>query len=610
MSLINQSLEMLKDKRILTSSATFGLLRKELITNLGAERAKGFLLRYGWHLGESHVMELMEEEKDILKLLDKASLVHFETGQISRVTTNRIVKITEQQEVTEIYATGTWFDSFEAKEHVKNHGTSKYPVCHTLTGYASGYMTTACQREIYVKEITCRAMGDKECTFEMRVEEEWDSDMQGEIKHYEDTHIIDELKYTYEQLLEQRNNVERISTFHNTLTQKILDGANLEQITETVYDLLGIPLSIEDLSFKPKVFKGINNEEYTIFNEDLRNCLIHVNNGRKYFLKYDKTFEIKALKHMRIISPIIIQKQIIGYITFMLPNGEKFKEQEVSFLERAASVVSLCFLNEKTSLEAFENMKGYFLEQLLLNQYTSKTSVIYRGYYVGIHLDEPFYIARLLCEGNAGAQISQDNYQSVMKGIIQYLEMQGYKILICQFEGSIAMLLPRVNDFENKIENMIKHLNSIFPKLQCRIGLSNATDDIELIKESLDEADIVLRMNKGALVRFEEMSIIGTLINAKNMQSIRRLALEELQPIFQMKKQKQQELFKTLYVFLANGGNLQQSMKELSLSMSGLMYRISKLEEFLKRDLRNPKEAYDLWIMLDALKVLGDVDFE
>lgn len=610
MSLINQSFDLLRDKRILTSSATFGLLRKELITNLGSERAKGFLLRYGWHLGESHVMELMVEEKNIIKLLDKASLVHLETGQISGITTERRFNITDEQEVKEIYATGTWFDSFEAKEHLKNHGKSKNPVCHTLTGYASGYMTKACKRNIYVKEITCMAMGDKECTFEMKVEEEWDSKMQVEIKHYEDTHIIDELKYTYEQLLEQRNNVERISTFHNTLTQKILDGATLEQITSTVYDLLEIPLSIEDLSFKPKVYKGINSDAYAILNEDLRNCLIHVNKGRKYFLRYDKTFEIRASKHNRIITPIIIQKQIIGYITFISANGEKFREQEISFLERAASVVSLCFLNEKTSLEAFENMKGYFLEQLLLNQYTSKTSVIYRGYYVGIHLDEPFYIARLICEGHESERITEEKYQQVMKGIIQYLEMQGYKILICQIEGSIVMLLPRVDDFENKLENVIKHLNSIFPKLPYRIGLSNVTDDIEMIKESLDEADIVLRMNKGALVKFEEMSIIGTLINSKNMQSIRRLALEELQPIFQMKKQKQQELFKTLYVFLGNGGNLQQSMKELSLSMSGLMYRISRLEEFLKKDLRNPKEAYDLWIMLDALKVLGDIDFE
>ena len=255
-------------------------------------------------------------------------------------------------------------------------------------------------------------------------------------------------------------------------------------------------------------------------------------------------------------------------------------------------------------------MKGYFLEQLLLNQYASKSNVIYRGYYVGIHLDEPFYIARLICEGNDNVEIVEDAYQSIMKTLIQYLEMQGYKILITRFEGSIVLLLPRLEDFEIKVRNMIKHLNSILPKIQCRIGLSNVTDDVEMIKERLEEADIVLRMNHGTIVKFEDMSIVGTLINSNNMESIRRLAIKELKPIFDLKEQKKQELLKTLYVFLGNGGNLQQSMKDLSLSMSGLMYRISKLEELLKKDLRNPKESYDIWIMLDALKVLGDIELE
>ena len=610
MNILKNEIDLSKDKTILTTSATFGQLRKELIKNLGVKRAKGFLLRNGWHLAESHLQELMLEEKDILNLVDKASSLHLETGQISGVTTERTINFTEQQEVKEMYAKGTWFDSFEAVEHLKNHGISEEPVCHTLTGYASGYMTTACGRNIYVKEMTCMAMGHKDCTFEVRVEEEWGTEMQEEIKYYEDKSIIEELEYTYEQLLEQRNNVEKISTFHNTLTQKVIDGATLDEVINSVYELLDISVSVEDLSFKPKVFRGISSEEYDILNADLRNCLMQTINGENYFLKYEKTNVIKATMHSRIISPIIIQKQIIGYITFISTKGVNFEEQVISFIERAASVVSLCFLNEKTTFEAYENMKGYFLEQLLLNQYASKSNVIYRGYYVGIHLDEPFYIARLICEGNDNVEIVEDAYQSIMKTLMQYLEMQGYKILITRFEGSIVLLLPRLEDFEIKVRNMIKHLNSILPKIQCRIGLSNVTDDVEMIKERLEEADIVLRMNQGTIVKFEDMSIVGTLINSNNMESIRRLAIKELKPIFDLKEQKKQELLKTLYVFLGNGGNLQQSMKDLSLSMSGLMYRISKLEELLKKDLRNPKESYDIWIMLDALKVLGDIELE
>ena len=75
-----------------------------------------------------------------------------------------------------------------------------------------------------------------------------------------------------------------------------------------------------------------------------------------------------------------------------------------------------------------------------------------------------------------------------------------------------------------------------------------------------------------------------------------------------LKEAKRDELLKTMYVFLLNGGNLQQSISDLSLSMSGLMYRVSKIEKLLNKELRNPIVAYELLLMLDALKILGDIE--
>ena len=39
------------ERIVLTSSAIFGTLRKDLTENLGTKRMKGFLMRYGWNLG-------------------------------------------------------------------------------------------------------------------------------------------------------------------------------------------------------------------------------------------------------------------------------------------------------------------------------------------------------------------------------------------------------------------------------------------------------------------------------------------------------------------------------------------------------------------------------
>lgn len=600
-----------EDKKISTTSATFGLLRKELISNLGIKRAKAFLLRYGWNLGVANAKEVLQNPTTLEEMLSKGGELHLQTGQISKMVSDRKLETDEYGNVAYIYATGKWIDSFEVKEHLKNHGLSDHPVCHTLAGLGSGFTSLITKRKVFLKEVKCRAMGHDECCYEMRLEEEWqdDPDMLEEIKLYNESSFIDELNFTYEQLLEQKNYIEKVSTFHDSLTTKLSEGYSIEELIQTVSQTLGLPVTIKDLNFQARLFKGIDHETYELLNEDFLNCMTRTRSGKIQSAAYNKTFIIRGKMHNRLVTPIVVQNQTIGYMTFIYVDKTVGLEKDMMFLQRAANAAAICFLSEKTSLEAVENIKGFFLEQLLLKQYSSQSSVIYRGYYMGIDLKEPFYIATLQLSSNMRDTTNIEFHDEVIQSISRYLEMQSYSILITQFEKQIVMLLPKVEDFKFKLENILQHLKNQFRHTEFRIGISNESDSIDTIIESLEESQIVLRINnQDSIIFFENANIIGTLINSKNMSTIRRKAQKELQPILQLKEAKRDELLKTMYVFLMNGGNLQQSISDLSLSMSGLMYRISKIEKLLDKELRNPVAAYELLLMLDALKILGDID--
>ena len=126
--------------------------------------------------------------------------------------------------------------------------------------------------------------------------------------------------------------------------------------------MLGIPLSIEDLTFQNKTFAGLSNEQYELATDDLKKSLSKVKKGSKEQPSFKKTTVIRGEIHERLITPIIVQKQIIGYCTFIyMKNENSYVESDSMFIERAASAAGLYFLNEKTSFEALENMKGYFL---------------------------------------------------------------------------------------------------------------------------------------------------------------------------------------------------------------------------------------------------------
>lgn len=597
--------------KISTTSATFGLLRKTLISNLGMKRAKVILLKYGWDLGAANARKVLQNPASLEEMLNKVGLIQLQNGQISKVDSKRILKIKIGGQISYINATGKWEDSYEVNEHLENYGLANAPVCHTLAGLGSGFASIITDRKVFLKEVKCRAMGHEECCYEIRVEEEWqnDSEMLEEIRLYRECFIDDAFNTTDEELLDQRNYIEKVTSFHDTLTTLSIEGHTMEESVRTVSDILDIPVVIEDLNFQPRFYVGIEQDTYEALNKDFLNYLPRTNFGQVQSPAYDTSSIIRGRLHNRLVAPIIVQNQPIGYISFVYTDKSIEFEKDRMFLWRAASTIANNFFGEKGWAKDVEMIKGNFFDQLLLGRYVTESNLINQAFIPGIDLKKAFYIASLQISPN-GLDTNMGEFQKLVRSsIIRYVEIQSYQILITLFDNQIVMLFPKVKKLHIKLENILFYLTNQFRQEIFRIGLSNESETIDNISDRLEEAQMVLKINRRDPIAFyEDTNIIGTLINSKNISTIRQKAQRELQPILQLKKLKRDELMKTMYVFLLNGGNLQQSSNDLELSMSGLLYRISKIEKLLNKQLRNPQSAYELMLMLEALKVLGDIE--
>src|SRR5699024_8199229 len=105
----------------------------------------------------------------------------------------------------------------------------------------------------------------------------------------------------------------------------------------------------------------------------------------------------------------------------------------------------------------------------------------------------------------------------IIQSITRYLEMQSYKILITEYEGAIVMLLPKVDRLNYMLENILKHLSHEHRHIAFQVGMSSQHGSIETIDEGLEESRVALRLNMAEkIASFEEVSIIGSLINSKN----------------------------------------------------------------------------------------------
>jgi predicted hydrocarbon binding protein len=55
-----------------------------------------------------------------------------------------------------------------ARLYVENYGIQKQPVCHLLAGVFKNFIEKTGGNKVEVKEISCIAMGNRVCTFELR----------------------------------------------------------------------------------------------------------------------------------------------------------------------------------------------------------------------------------------------------------------------------------------------------------------------------------------------------------------------------------------------------------------------------------------------------------
>ena len=601
------------DKELFSTSGTFGLLRKELIEYLGLEYAKVFLRRYGWNIGVVHAKEVEQRPLSLREKLDCASGYHLNSGQITDVISDRILELNPDDTVQYMYAKGVWINSYEIYEHTNHFGKSDSCICHTLAGYASGYTSYLTKREIYIVEITCRAKGDDDCAFEMRMIEHWDEKTKEELQKTHQAPMIDVLNQTYEQLFLEKKQTEKVSSFHNDLTIGISQGMTIEQILETIYENLNVPVIIQDLNFNTLHSIGLTELELSDVVADFAKQMPQTKSGKILMQPIEPLHSIRidCTQHIRLISPITVQKQIIGYISFLYPCGKGPRKDEMNFLQRSATSIALCYLNEKSSLEAIENMKAYFFEQLLQKQYISKSNMISRSYLLQIDLNEDFYIGNLRIT-KKGVIIKESTLMNkIIQSFTTYLEMHQIHIFITEFQQEITFLFPKKEKTHELLTNILKHLHRTFKSYEFRVGLSRSLHSIEDIPEANQQAMTSLNIDKKSnLIYFENTSIMGSIINPVNMNTIVQLAEKELSPILALKPHKKDEFLKTLYAFLNNNGNLQQTMLDLNLSMSGLVYRIQKIEEMLNKDLRSSTHSFELMLLLKSLIILGKIEMD
>jgi DNA-binding NtrC family response regulator len=156
-------------RALLLDAVALGLLRRELIETVGLTAARGILTRFGYAHGW-RMAEVMKSEFP----WDSDQEWRIAGGRLHRLQGAVIFEpVPRAAGEAGPFADAIWHDSYEAEQHLLHVGRSEEPVCWTLCGFASGYLSCCNGREILCAEERCMGKGDALCTMIGKPREEW-----------------------------------------------------------------------------------------------------------------------------------------------------------------------------------------------------------------------------------------------------------------------------------------------------------------------------------------------------------------------------------------------------------------------------------------------------
>jgi DNA-binding NtrC family response regulator len=165
-------------RALLVDAVAMGLLRKYLVENFGLTAARAVLTQFGfahgWRMAEALQSEFKwESEEDWCRA---GTRLH---------TLEGLFRVEPGSQGALSKGGATLLGSYEAEQHLLHFGRSDVPVCWTICGLKSGYLSRSTGKEIYVLEDRCMGKGDAACHLVGRTREEWGDERSEELRFFE-----------------------------------------------------------------------------------------------------------------------------------------------------------------------------------------------------------------------------------------------------------------------------------------------------------------------------------------------------------------------------------------------------------------------------------------
>lgn len=540
-----------KKRMMLTSTESFGHLRRDLINTLGVERAKSILMRFGWSSGYSAAKAIKDEFpwRSSEELILAGPALHTLAGPV----------MVETEEISvdndTLYMRGSWFYSHEYEEHVKHFGFSEEQTCWTLIGYVKGYLAGVYGKDVVVYEEQCRGKKDLICTFVACTIDLCPPEYLKMAESFGDNCLVSKFDDMYKQLEETKIMMQHADMLVSKMTNVLLKDGDLSLLLLYLSEEIGFSTIAERTDVrKPFEAHFIEKDHQKIYSAYMKGKVIAAD-------QFVEVFAVKSEQHyygkvivvgagqLTVGQRMIVERSITCFLWYFNARHKTAEKQWQRKWELLNDLI------QHPNLE----VDGSVFDIAVTNQH--------RAFVIKSDVDE-LYVLYL------------------------FLEKLVDDLFIAEDRIVVFMSNERGNQ-KASAELLLQKIMEAFPKNKVYIGIGRECISLQELATSYEEAsklcDFLVHCSKkqGQFAYYEELKHVLLFLKTADPAQLTNYYRQTIGSLIDYDKKNEAELLMTLQRFFDFNGNINKTAQNLNLSIPGLRYRLEKIESLIDTDLKS-----------------------
>ena len=414
------------------------------------------------------------------------------------------------------------------------------------------------------------------------------------------------------------------------LIGRILSGGDLDDLSRTLADVLMCCVFVEDVSATVSsigIWEYMPNEHQQLFHsymtENASACVKNDSVGL-HFPGQSLTVndEYADYKFFRIVFNIQNGNERLGTLS-ILRIEKALTDGETDIVQNAVGLFAVLLQQGKKMAEVELRLKGNFIEDLISAHYSDSQSILNRARALEYNISIPHRV--LVAEIENMKQITSHlnqvpktlaKFKFEMVESIQNLLDQSAESMVGYHKDEILILVQLETDSDpisrhkKLCEQIIRHVSEQF-NAKMYIGIGSICSEFSDFSKSYRSAKKSLEIGaymitEGQIRSFEQFSVHALFMSTLKPAELYDYARSHLGDLLDYDETHHTGLLKTLQEFLYLRNNVEKTARSINMSVSGLKYRLKKIEKIIGLELMDYKVSFDLQLALIILQLFGE----